>query len=143
MWAKTLFSVSESRSIHWGIRLVHSDKTELTLTLYRFASPHGPTISSLIDWFAFVQILGLRHCAAATITSVVILSFHENRQQLFSLVDHGIGARIASQVDLAGTRDFLLGVEQHLFPLGDPAAGARDREQDREHRDREAHGLID
>ena len=52
-------------------------------------------------------------------------------------------AGVVAQVDLAGARDFLFGVEEHLFPLGDPAGGARDGEQDREHRGREAHRLVD
>src|SRR5687768_358096 len=46
-------------------------------------------------------------------------------------------------VDLLRPRDLGVGVEQHLLPLRHPAYGARDREQDREHLDREAHRLVD
>src|SRR5688572_7014720 len=48
-----------------------------------------------------------------------------------------------ADVDLLRPRDLLLRVEEHLFPLRDPAAGARNREQHREHGDREAHRLVD
>src|ERR1700692_4840458 len=60
-----------------------------------------------------------------------------------SLVQHLVRPQIVAQVDLARARDFLLGIEQHLFPLRDPAAGARNREEDGEHGHPEAHGLID
>ena len=46
-------------------------------------------------------------------------------------------------VDLPRPGDLLLGVEQHLFPLRDPAGGPRDGEQHREHLDREPHRLVD
>src|SRR4051812_15040955 len=46
-------------------------------------------------------------------------------------------------VDLARPRDFLLGVDDHLQPLGDPPARAPDREHDREHRDRQVEGLVE
>src|SRR5687767_7096560 len=51
--------------------------------------------------------------------------------------------RLRAEVDLARPRDFLVGVVEHLFPLRDPAGGARDREQDGKHVDGEAHRLVD
>src|ERR1700682_6617874 len=60
-----------------------------------------------------------------------------------SLIDRSIGPQVVSKVDLKRTGDLLFRVEQHLFPLGDPPASAGDREQNREHGRREAHGLID
>src|SRR6185503_5203743 len=48
-----------------------------------------------------------------------------------------------SQVDLARPGDLLLLVQEHLFPLGEPARGARYREEDGEHVHRESHGLVD
>src|SRR5260370_30635713 len=47
-----------------------------------------------------------------------------------ALFDGNVMARIVAQVDLARPRNFLLGVEEHLFPLGDPPGSARNREQD-------------
>src|SRR5580658_1680205 len=48
-----------------------------------------------------------------------------------------------SDVYLARAGDFLLRVGGAFLPLGQPAGHAADREQDREHRDREAHRLVD
>ena len=45
-----------------------------------------------------------------------------------------IFARRRAGVELARPADLLLGIFDHLLPLGDPADGARDREQDGEHR---------
>src|SRR5260221_4831352 len=45
-------------------------------------------------------------------------------------------------IDLSGPRDLLFGVEQHFFPLGQPAGRARDGEKHREHFDGEAHRLV-
>src|SRR5207248_1183500 len=45
-------------------------------------------------------------------------------------------------VDLPGPRNFLLGVQQHLFPLRNPPGSPRNREQHREHSHWEAHRLI-
>src|SRR3954463_9527649 len=53
-----------------------------------------------------------------------------------------VAARRA-EVDLPRAGDLLVLVEQHLLPLREPARGARDGEQDREHVDREPHGLVD
>src|SRR5580700_6050520 len=60
-----------------------------------------------------------------------------------SLFEWLVRAQVVAEVYLARARDFLLGVEQHLFPLGDPAAGAGDGEQYGEHRYRETHRLVD
>src|SRR5690242_11562827 len=61
---------------------------------------------------------------------------------LGSLIDRDVMARVVTEVDLARPRNFLLRVEEHLFPLRDPAGSARNREEDREHRHRETHRLI-
>src|SRR3954466_12635931 len=53
---------------------------------------------------------------------------------------HEVAPRAAG-VDLAGTADLLVGILDHLHPLGDPADRARDREQGGEHADRDAHRL--
>src|SRR3982074_3270469 len=53
------------------------------------------------------------------------------RMRSASLVDRGVTPQVVSEVDLTRTGDFLLRVEQHFFQLGDPAAGAGNREQDR------------
>ena len=63
-------------------------------------------------------------------------------QGLTSLFDRDVTARPA-QINLARARNFLLGIEQHFFPLRDPAGGARNGEEHREHGHREAHGLVD
>ena len=47
-----------------------------------------------------------------------------------------------AQVELARTRNLLLGIRQHLLPLGQPSHRARDREQRSKHLRSEAHGLI-
>src|SRR5262249_59388370 len=52
-------------------------------------------------------------------------------------------ARILTEINLPRPSNFLLGVEQQLFPLRDPARSARNREEHREHRHGKAHGLID
>ena len=44
-------------------------------------------------------------------------------------------------VELARAADLLARILDHLFPLRDPADGAGEREQHREHRGREAHRL--
>src|SRR4051794_27744028 len=60
-----------------------------------------------------------------------------------TLLDREVVQIALARVDLARTDDLLLGVPDHLLPLGDPAAGAPDREHHREHRDGEAQGLVD
>src|SRR5437660_8266669 len=49
---------------------------------------------------------------------------------------------VVAEINLAGSRDFLLGVEEHFFPLRNPAGSARDGEKYREHGHRETHRLI-
>src|SRR5262249_29187619 len=44
-------------------------------------------------------------------------------------------------VELARPANFLTGILDHLFPLGNPAHGTRDRKQHGEHADRKAHRL--
>src|SRR3546814_15293316 len=46
-------------------------------------------------------------------------------------------------IELARPADALLGILDHLAPLGDPADGARDGEEHGEHRGRDAHRLQD
>src|SRR5208282_3237749 len=48
-----------------------------------------------------------------------------------------------SGVDLPRTSNLLLGVGNHLLPLGQPACGARDGKQHSKHFRPETHGLID
>src|SRR5712692_816458 len=61
---------------------------------------------------------------------------------LAALFDRNVMTRVMAEVDLAWPRNFLLVIEEHLFPLGDPPGSARNREQDRKHGHREAHRLI-
>jgi hypothetical protein len=49
-----------------------------------------------------------------------------------------LAQRFAS-IQLAGATDLLLRILDHLLPLGNPANGAREREQNREHVGWEAH----
>src|SRR5258705_14024878 len=63
--------------------------------------------------------------------------------ELAALVDWHVMAGIVAQVNLPRTSDLLFRVEQQLFPLRNPAGGARDGKQDWEHGHREAHGLVD
>ena len=57
-------------------------------------------------------------------------------------VDRGVVARLGADVELAGPGDLRVLVE-HLLPVGQPARGARDGEEDGEHLEREPHGLVD
>src|SRR3712207_8483389 len=52
-------------------------------------------------------------------------------------------AFVVTRVDLAGTGDLLLLVQEHLFPLREPARGAWDREQNREHIHWDRERLVD
>src|SRR5690242_7536730 len=54
-----------------------------------------------------------------------------------------VAALARALVELAGAGDLLLRVSAHLLPLGEPAAGAWNRKEHREHLDREAQGLVD
>src|SRR5262249_9329641 len=60
-----------------------------------------------------------------------------------ALFDRNEGTLGRAEVNLARPRDLLLGVEQHLFPLRDPAGDARNREEHRERRRRDPDRLID
>src|SRR5229473_5682134 len=64
------------------------------------------------------------------------------RRFLAALIDRNIMARVVAKVDLAWPRNFLLGIEEHLFPLRNPAGSARNREQNGKHGHRETHRLI-
>src|SRR5258708_39961528 len=64
------------------------------------------------------------------------------RSFLAALLDRDIMARVVAKIDLAGPRNLLLGIEEHLFPLRDPAGSARNREQHGKHGHRETHRLI-
>src|SRR5579863_1646100 len=55
------------------------------------------------------------------------------RARLTSPVQRRVRPQVVAQINLPRARDFLLGIEQHFFPLCDPAAGARNREQHGEH----------
>src|SRR5208283_4991305 len=63
-------------------------------------------------------------------------------QRSTSVVERDIAAQVVTEVDLAGARDFLLGIEEHLLPLRDPAGSARNGEEHREHGHRKAHRLV-
>src|SRR5688572_10183634 len=58
-------------------------------------------------------------------------------------VERDVVTSLGPLVKLLRARDLRVGVEQHLYPLRDPAHRAGDREQHREHLDREAHRLVD
>src|SRR5712692_1110755 len=62
---------------------------------------------------------------------------------LAALFDRNVMARVVAEINLPRARDFLFRVEEHLFPLRDPARGARNRKQDGKHCHRESHRLID
>src|SRR5713226_3977192 len=62
---------------------------------------------------------------------------------LRSALDGDVAALLLAQVHLPRPGDFLLPVEQHLFPLTDPPGRAWNGEQYREHGHRETHRLID
>src|SRR5258708_29817831 len=64
------------------------------------------------------------------------------RCSLAALINGNIMTRFVAEVDLARPRNFLLGIEEHLFPLRDPTGSARNREQDWKHRHWETHRLI-
>src|SRR5260370_13542355 len=61
---------------------------------------------------------------------------------LTALIDRNVMASVMAEVDLAGASNLLLGVEEHFFPMRDPPGSAWNREQDRKHRHRETHRLI-
>src|SRR5260370_8270650 len=59
-----------------------------------------------------------------------------------ALVDRNGMGGVVAKIDLAWPRNFLLGIEEHLFPLRDPARSSRNREQYGKHGHRETHRLI-
>src|SRR6267143_1646977 len=61
---------------------------------------------------------------------------------LIPLIDGNVMTRVVPEIDLPRARNFLLGVQEHLFPLRDPAGSARNREQNGKHGHRETHRLI-
>src|SRR5581483_2084356 len=62
---------------------------------------------------------------------------------LVTVPDRYVGPFGGADVELAGPGDLLLRVAQQLEPVGDPAGGAGNGEQHREHVDGEAHRLVD
>src|SRR6266481_370186 len=58
------------------------------------------------------------------------------------LIDRNVMTRAVPEIDLPRARNFLLGVQEHLFPLRDPAGSARNREKNGKHGHRETHRLI-
>jgi len=52
----------------------------------------------------------------------------ESREKSVAVIERNVRALIVAHINLAGASDLLFGIEQHLFPLRDPAAGARDSE---------------
>src|SRR3546814_18186910 len=60
-----------------------------------------------------------------------------------ALVERQVVALGVAVIELARPADALLGILDHLAPLGDPADGARDGEEHGEHRGRDAHRLQD
>src|SRR5258707_14602285 len=63
-------------------------------------------------------------------------------RELTSLLDWRVTPRVITKINLPGTRNFLLRIQQQLFPLCDPAGHPRNREQHREHRRRKSHRLV-
>src|ERR1700676_2288884 len=66
---------------------------------------------------------------------------YDPQQALLALVDLDVIATRRAGIELARAADLLVRILDHLAPLADPADGARDREQNGEHRGRETHRL--
>src|SRR3984893_5346187 len=62
-------------------------------------------------------------------------------RRLFPPRNRRVVARRRPGIELARTADLLARILDHFLPLGDPADGAGDREQRREHGGRKAHRL--
>src|SRR6266513_6283452 len=58
------------------------------------------------------------------------------------LIDRKVMTRVVPEIDLPRARNFLLGVQEHLFPLRNPAGSTRNRKQNGKHGHRETHRLI-
>src|SRR5690349_18162564 len=64
-------------------------------------------------------------------------------QSSLPLLFRHVVALLGPDVDLPRAGDLLIGIREHLLPLGDPPRRPRNREEHREHVDREADRLID
>src|SRR5690242_1625780 len=62
--------------------------------------------------------------------------------RLAALFHRNVMTRVVAEINLPRTGDFLFRIEQHLFPLRNPARSARNRKQDREHGHGKTHGLV-
>src|SRR5581483_4191225 len=62
---------------------------------------------------------------------------------LWPLLNWHVMTQLLADVHLARSCDGLFGVAHHLRPLRHPSRSPRNREQDREHRHRESHRLVD
>src|SRR5437763_16860579 len=62
--------------------------------------------------------------------------------RLAALFQRNVMPRVVAKINLARTGYFLFRIEEHLFPLRDPARSARNRKQHGEQGHRESHGLI-
>src|ERR1043165_243161 len=60
-----------------------------------------------------------------------------------ALLDRNEVSSSRSRVNLPRPRDLLVGIDQHFLPLRQPAGDARNREEHREHVDRELQRLVD
>src|SRR3989338_2681350 len=60
-----------------------------------------------------------------------------------AFANHDVVADAVAGVDLPGPGDLLLGVGEHLVPLGDPPRRPPDREEHGEHLDGKLHRLVD
>jgi hypothetical protein len=67
----------------------------------------------------------------------------QDNEELSPLIHRDKIACSFAQVNLARAGDFLIGVIEQLHPLGQPAHCTGNGEEDREHRHREAHRLVD
>src|SRR5690242_15646415 len=61
--------------------------------------------------------------------------------ELFPPRDRRVVPARRARIQLPRAANLLVGILDHFLPLRDPADGSRDREQDGEHRGREAHRL--
>src|SRR5689334_424322 len=81
--------------------------------------------------------------AAAVACSSTIARARTGLSTLLPFVLRHVVADWIAREDLTRARDLLIGVGQHLLPLGEPADDARDGEEDREHLHGEPHRLVD
>src|SRR5882762_5144990 len=64
------------------------------------------------------------------------------RSLLIPLIDRNVMTRVVPEIDLPRASNFLLGVQEHLFPLRYPAGSAWNGEENGKHGHRETHRLI-